>query len=372
MIETLIIGTGITGAFTAYLLALAGIQPVIVGDNAGHPPASFVNPGGLNPLHGPGVPGPLSAFSLEAYRCHLQHWENVQRLSGIDFKPRLVQRLLPAWQSDDEARLLKVAEHYQQTPGFSAAWLSAKQLHALEPRLTSQIRGGVLTRGNATVDSGRYVQALLKAAQCKGVQYLEGKVVTIEKRSACLKVHLAQGDVLSAKTVVLATGCWSQLWPDFTRPPLLPIKGDLVRVQLNGDPLPFDITHGKDGVYHLQDQAYWLGGSQLQTGFDASPSPTQAQDIAARIAEWLPGASSQWQVLGHEAALRPGTPDGFPLLGPLKDPRLIGCSGAGPKGMLWSAGLAAGVLSLLQKKPMPLAQHFNPLRFETKENHGTI
>lgn len=372
MIETLIVGAGVTGAFTAYLLALAGMRPVILGDNTGHPPASFVNPGGLNPLHGPGVPGVLSEFSLAAYRSHLQHWDDVQRLSGIDFRPRLVQRLLPAWHSDDQARLLTVAEYYQQTPGFSAEWLTAEQLHALEPRLSLRIRGGVLTQGNATVDSVRYVQALLKAAQCKGAQYLAGEVVAIEKRPSGLWVHLAQGEVLSAKNVVLATGCWSQLWSEVAPPPLLPIKGDLLRVKLNGDPLPFDMTHGKDGVYHLQDQEYWFGGSQLQTGFDASPSLTQAQAISERIAQWLPGASSQWQVLGHDAALRPGTPDGFPVLGPLKDSRLIGASGAGPKGMLWSAGLAAGVLSLLQKKPMPLAQHFNPLRFETKENHGTI
>lgn len=370
MIETLIIGTGITSAFTAYLLALEGMRPVIVGDNLGHPPASFINPGGLNPLHGPGIPGVLSGFSLAAYQCHLKHWETIHRLSGIDFNPRIVQRLLPAFQSEDEQRLAVIAKQYQSTPGFSAQWLNTGDLHRLEPRLSSEICGGLLTQGNATVVSENYVQALFKAAQVKGARLIEEKVLALEPGRSDIRICLAGGKPLAAKKVVLATGAWSELWPDVcdkSQPALIPVKGEMLKIKLKGKPLPFDITQGKDGIYHLEHDNYWLGGTQSQSGFDFTPSPTQLQQITARIEQWLPGLSDHWELAGHYAALRPGTPDGFPLLGPLGDARLVGASGSGPKGMLWSAGLAAGVLALLQEKPLPLAQLLNPLRFKMKE-----
>src|SRR3712207_8366784 len=42
--------------------------------------ASGNNPGGLNPLYGAGIPGPMQALALDAFRLHLDHWNEVRRL----------------------------------------------------------------------------------------------------------------------------------------------------------------------------------------------------------------------------------------------------------------------------------------------------
>ncbi len=56
MTNTIILGVGITGAWTAYLLAQQCIKATIIGNNEANM-ASHINPGGINPLHGLGIPG---------------------------------------------------------------------------------------------------------------------------------------------------------------------------------------------------------------------------------------------------------------------------------------------------------------------------
>ena len=102
----MIIGAGITGAFTAYLTALEGLSVEIIAPEAECSVASRCNPGGINPLHGPGIPGPMQNFSLESYRLHQFHAPRIQRLSGIDFKPRVISRLMLACDDIEQHTLL--------------------------------------------------------------------------------------------------------------------------------------------------------------------------------------------------------------------------------------------------------------------------
>jgi glycine/D-amino acid oxidase-like deaminating enzyme len=129
--KVVIVGAGLTGAYTAYLLAQAGVQVVSIDplDTPGH--ASDVNPGGLNPLHGPGIPGPVSAFALRCHELHKREWNSVQSLSAIDFQPRLVTRLILALSSDELKALDATADMYRATQGFDASQLKSESLREL-------------------------------------------------------------------------------------------------------------------------------------------------------------------------------------------------------------------------------------------------
>ena len=58
--DAVVIGGGITGVFVTYYLARKGLSTVLVEKDGLAAHASGSNPGGLNPLHGPEIPGRMA------------------------------------------------------------------------------------------------------------------------------------------------------------------------------------------------------------------------------------------------------------------------------------------------------------------------
>src|SRR4051794_35712047 len=148
-----VVGGGITGAFAAYFLARRGVEVTLIERDEVGAHASGKNPGGLNPLHGPGIPGPMQELALEAFRLHLEH-----------FSPPRRPRLQLAVDTADLDRLERSKELYDTTPGFSARWLEREELAELEPGLDPTAGRGLLTEGNARVDALAYTRAVAEAA----------------------------------------------------------------------------------------------------------------------------------------------------------------------------------------------------------------
>ncbi len=128
-----IVGGGITGVLAAYFLARRGAQPTIIERDRIAGQASGHNAGGLNPLHGPGIPGPMAKLALESLRLHLELWEPVRRLTGVDFGGRLVPRILVAVDQTEAAALAEREALHNTTPGFAARWLSTGELARAAP-----------------------------------------------------------------------------------------------------------------------------------------------------------------------------------------------------------------------------------------------
>jgi glycine/D-amino acid oxidase-like deaminating enzyme len=83
--EVVIIGGGVAGCATAYYLAKAGVKATIIERNGIASQASGFNAGGLNPLQGAGIPGPLAALAGESFKMHQVLAEQLPAESGIPF-----------------------------------------------------------------------------------------------------------------------------------------------------------------------------------------------------------------------------------------------------------------------------------------------
>jgi glycine/D-amino acid oxidase-like deaminating enzyme len=107
-LPVVVVGGGITGAFSAYSLARLGVRVTLVerGELAGQ--ASGSNAGGLNPLHGPGIPGPMQELALQSLRLHREGWEQLGASGRARAGARLVGRLQVAM-NDAEATELEAA-----------------------------------------------------------------------------------------------------------------------------------------------------------------------------------------------------------------------------------------------------------------------
>ena len=71
--DVVIVGGGAAGCAVAYYLAKAGVKSTIIERDGIAANASGYSAGGLNPLEGAGIPGPLGALAIRSYRMHAQN-----------------------------------------------------------------------------------------------------------------------------------------------------------------------------------------------------------------------------------------------------------------------------------------------------------
>jgi glycine/D-amino acid oxidase-like deaminating enzyme len=203
-----IVGAGIAGANLAYRLACAG-RDVLVVDDQRTGRATGWNPGGINPLHGPGFPGVMEAAYRDAFRLNEEQREEVRAASGIDFGWRVVDRLFLARDNGEARELGRYADFYNALEGFSARWMDSREIAAWDPRIDASWAGGLMTRGNVRVDANRYRQALLAAAAATGATVMSGKVRSMETSGTrVISIDWGEGRV-EVSGLCMATGSWA-------------------------------------------------------------------------------------------------------------------------------------------------------------------
>jgi glycine oxidase len=360
MDRVIVIGGGITGAFVAYFLASHQVPVLVIDHDQAGPAASLVNPGGINPLHGPEIPGRMETFAIHSYQLHRQHWSRIHELSGLDFHGRKISRLAVARSPEDQLLLLENKKLYDRQAGFSAEWLEPGALHALEPLIHQEVIGALLLEGNATVDARMYTKAVTEAAKALGADFIAGQVKTVQASAGGVGIELADGRSYESRQVVLATGPWA---PFLTEQlgvtlPIRPVKGQLLLVEFPDTRFKHDITWRTNGLYCHGPGRYWLGGTHEEQGFDQSITGAGRATILATLARILTNGD-KCVVIDHQAAFRAVTPDGLPVVGKLSpyDHIFIG-SGSGPKGMLLSAGIGRVIAEMIMGQRGPEGMAF--------------
>jgi glycine oxidase len=344
-----VVGGGLTGAFAAYFLARLGAEPTIIERDPIPGGASVHNPGGLNPLHGPGIPGPMQALALESLRLHVENWAEIARLSGVDFGAGFVSRIFVAMNDREAAQLAADEELYRSTPGFSARVLSRKDLRRLEPRLTPDASAGMLGEGNARVDAGPYTRAVARAAGRLGAKELTARACDLRHSGGRVSAVVLDSGTVQCDGVVIASGPWCEAPARWLGVPLAvePVKGELLLAQPQAERLSTDITWGLIGAYQAGDDRLWLGGTEERAGFGVAPSASARTRILEGIHRLIPKLGPL-RVIRHVAGLRPVTPDGLPIVGiPEGWANVCLAVGAGRKGVLLSAGLGRAAAELL-------------------------
>ena len=146
-----IVGGGIFGAAIAYVLARDGFDVTLfealsIGANA-----SSKNAGNLNPLHG--TPSALLPFALESFRLHQAIAIGLAELKSAHYDLLPSHRILLELDESKKNSLKKTTDLFTNTEGFSAEELDVEALHQIEPRLSQNVRFGILTKGSLAVDS---------------------------------------------------------------------------------------------------------------------------------------------------------------------------------------------------------------------------
>src|SRR5256885_8600708 len=138
--DVVIVGGGIAGMTTAYYLAKCGVRSIVIERDAIGSHASGFAYGGLSPLSGFGIPGPLADIAQNGMRLHRELWKSLLEETGIDVDFRLRPSLALAFTEADVRRLQAAMAWQQQQPGYTVRWLDIAE---------ARRGGGGVSGGNA-------------------------------------------------------------------------------------------------------------------------------------------------------------------------------------------------------------------------------
>jgi glycine oxidase len=366
--DVAIIGGGAAGCAVAYYLAQSGVQSIIIEREGIGNQASGYSAGGLNPLTGVGIPGPLGAFAWECFQLHLGLYAALKDLSGIDYQHRTVAKIDLALEESEVQGLRATVDLFQGVDGFEARWLEPQEIAKVEPRIGPGVLGGVYEYGNNAVDSHNLTRAFAAAAEKMGSTVRAGNVRSLEGSGGKIdRVILADGEI-SCGQVVLAMGPWSRRAESWLGVyiPVDPLKGEIIRLENNGEPFQHDISGGGGAIYPKLDGLNWCGTTEDWKGFDREPSEQVAREIRQQVARLVPDLADA-KLVKHTACLRPVTPDWLPVLGRASGwDNVYLATGAGKKGILLATGIGKSVADLITTGETSFSiQGYSPERFAT-------
>jgi glycine oxidase len=232
--------------------------------------------------------------------------------------------------------------------------LDGEACRALEPGIAADCRGGVLLAEDAQVDPRRAARALTDLL----ADAVRSDVDVVEVDGE--HVELADGTGIAGERIVLAAGAWSSRRLA-KRLAVKPVKGQTVRLR---GPAPATRIIRSEHVYIVPraNGETVLGATIEDAGYDDRPTAEATQLLLEQAIRAVP-VVRELEVVEEVAGLRPGTPDGGPLIGEWEG--LIVASGHYRNGILLAPITAEAVAALLVgDEPPPEVAPFDPKRFD--------
>ncbi len=267
----------------------------------------------------------LLALNRQSQRLWPRFAAELAAKSGVDLGYRDEGTLLLALDRD-QLEELRFAFDFHRAAGVALEWLDGPELRRREPFLHPRAQAALYCAQDHQVDNRALVQALLASFLAAGGRLHEGSAVEaieIERdRVVALRVRDERQAVerRPAERVLLAAGAWSRQiegLPEGLRPPVRPVKGQLIALQM--DPAAPLLRHvvwaPKIYLVPRRDGRLVLGATVEERGFD--DRLTAGGILALLEPAWraLPGIE-ELPVAESWTGFRPGSRDDAPILGP--------------------------------------------------------
>jgi D-amino-acid dehydrogenase len=423
-VSVIVLGSGVVGTTIAYYLAQSGHQVTVLDRQAA--PAletSFANAGEVSPGYsapwaGPGVPlkaikwmlmhhSPLvikPTADLAMWRWGLCILRNCTEQRYRINKSRMVRLAEYSRDCLQQLRATTGIQYDERTKGTLQLFRTQKQLDGVgkdvdilkeycvpyqvldregylqyEPALAEvqeKFVGALRLPGDETGDCFKFTQRLAEVAAADGVQFrFNENIRGIERDGMQITGVRTDRGLLTADQYVLALGSFSPL---LLRPlgidiPVYPVKGYSITVPITDARLApestiMDETH-KVAVTRLGDRIR-VGGMAQLSGYDLRLDPSRRRTLELVVGALFPKGSDTTRA-EFWTGLRPMTPDGTPILGATRYPKLTLATGHGTLGWTMAAGTGQIIADLLSgRQPEIDMEGLTAARYASSRSSG--
>lgn len=333
--SVIVVGGGIIGTSAAYYLSKSGADVTLL--EAKDIASGTSGACDQHVLLQSKKPGPVLELAVEGKKLYPELEEEL----NVDLEYRSEGGMI-LMESEEEKELLTKKVAQMQEYGVDVTTLSADQAREKQPGLAEHILGSTWCPDEAKVNSFNVCFSMAKAAQNLGATIRLGAQVTelIIKQGKVAGVK-ANGEELYADAVLVAAGVWT---PQLTKPlgldvPIVPRRGQILVSEkippfLKRSVLSYayiaakgkntaDPSEGADaaGVGLVMEQTesgnLLIGGSREFVGFNTETTSEVTSAIGRAAVKTFPELANV-RIIRSFSGLRPNTPDGKAILGPVE------------------------------------------------------
>jgi glycine oxidase len=253
---------------------------------------------------------------LDSFDLHQELLPELEA-SGIDLRYRR-SGVLHLAMSVPEAGHLRRRFDAQKALSPGMAWLEGEDLRRAEPEVSTKAVAGLLSPEEHYLDPQRLVLALAEACRRHGVQICTDTApLRFEGRDGRLAAVRTTASRVEAGSVVLAAGPWTARLARRLGAyvPVVPMRGQMLAL---GPALELNHVIWGERAYLVprENRLTFVGATVEDVGFRKRTTVHAIRSLRRGAEDMIPAlklarTASTW------AGLRPGSPDGLPMLGRL-------------------------------------------------------
>jgi len=384
--EVVIIGGGVVGTVTAYILSKAGMKVLLVeSQDIGSGTTSKAAAAAL-------LQTKNTAKKLALANRSLNLLDRLHEQLGGAFEYAHTGSLLAAT-TEDELELVRSMNAALGSLGLEVEMMDGRQARQAMPILSERVLGASYSPRDAQINPLELVVACSRVARNNGASFAtHTRVAGIETREGVIQAVQTDAGRVLTDTVINAAGVWA---PQVARMAgidvsISPLKGEL----LISERMPRMMTGTLIAAKYLLSKAraegesggrtprrtvgitlvqvahgnFIVGSTREQAEYDQRSTFAGIHELVRQLLELAPSLANVHLLRGY-AGLRPLTPDGSPIISRSPGlPRFIQAVGFGGDGLAMSAITAEMILGLLTgHEDQELLANFSIERFSPVE-----
>lgn len=369
MPDVVIVGGGIIGCATAYYLAKGGARVTVLERGEIGNEASGAAAGMLAALSSEGgMRAPAFDKLIDDSTALYQTLVPELKQTGVDFHHRRTGVFHLAL-SDDEATALRERYEARRKLTDDLRWLDGpNEVRKEEPEANPRAVAAMVSSREEYVDPRRTTEALAAAATALGVTVHANAPVTRLRRDGAgrLRGLTTPGRSYDGDVILLAGGPWTneiakRLGATI---PVRPVRGQMLSLDGPKAPLRHMVWGGHAYLVPREDGQTYVGATVEEVGYRKRTTESGLASLRSGAGDLVPALRAAKQRRAW-AGLRPGSPDGLPIMGKLPGWDNVWVSTGHFRNGILLAPISGQLVakSILAGKPDAQLLTFDPMRF---------
>jgi glycine oxidase len=308
-----IIGSGISGMMTAWMLAGRGCDITLYDKQQPGQESSWAGGGIVSPLYPWRYADSVTRLAKASQAVYPKLAETLKSESGID--PEYLRSGLLIFSPEEE----EAAQEWGRRWSMDIRSVDASAIADLDPALACPDPTALWFPDVGQVRNPRIVKALYSALKKRpGTRF----IINAEVSSLSPSPHGIEVETGSSRETfdkaILCTGAWSPLLLEHAgiQPEIRPVRGQMLLFRTEPDTVRRITLHENHYAIPRKDGRVLFGSTIENTGFVKETTEAARSELATLAAKLYPVLADA-PIEHHWAGLRPGSPEGIPYIGPV-------------------------------------------------------